>query len=170
MSLTTTLLIGAGVIAAATAAAYLLPAKVTVTRSATVAATPGDILALAASNTGYQAFNPYKEADPHLQITHFGPEAGVGSGFRFEGKDGKGTQTVAEVSDTHVTYDIDMGPMGKPRQTITVRAIDGGSEVTWRMDADMGANPVFRVVGLFMDGMMGKIFDKGLANLAKATA
>ena len=63
-----------------------------------------------------------------------------------------------------------MGPMGKPRQTITVRAIDGGSEVTWRMDADMGGNPVFRVFGLFMDGMMGKIFDKGLANLAKATA
>ncbi|MEL6643476.1 MAG: SRPBCC family protein [Pseudomonadota bacterium] len=170
MTLTTTLLIGAGVVAAATAATYLLPSKVTVERTATVAADPADVLALAASNTGYQAFNPYKEADPNLQITHFGPASGVGSGFRFDGKDGKGTQTVAEVSDSHVLYDIDMGPMGKPRQTITVRPTTEGTEVTWRMDADMGANPVFRVFGLFMDSMMGKIFDKGLANLAKAAA
>lgn len=170
MTLTTSLLIGVGVLAAATAATYLLPAKVTVERTATVAAQSADILALAASNTGYQAFNPYKAADPDLQISHYGPATGVGSGFRFEGKDGRGTQTVAEVSDTHVTYDIDLGSMGQPRQTITVRPIDGGSEVTWRLDADMGANPVFRVFGLFMDGMMGKTFDQGLANLARATA
>ncbi|MEM9473885.1 MAG: SRPBCC family protein [Pseudomonadota bacterium] len=170
MTLTTALLIGAGTLAAATASTYLLPANVSVERRATVAAAPEEVIALAASNTGYQAFNPYKSVDPNLQISFFGPESGIGSGFRFDGKDGKGTQTVAAVSKTEVTYDIDLGPMGQPRQTISVRAIEGGSEVTWRMDADMGGNPVFRVFGLFMDRMIGKTFDQGLANLAAATA
>jgi hypothetical protein len=38
------------------------------------------------------------------------------------------------------------------------------------MNADMGFNPIGRVMGLFMDGMQGPIFDTGLANLNKALA
>ncbi|MEM9343396.1 MAG: SRPBCC family protein [Pseudomonadota bacterium] len=170
MTLGTTLALTAGVAALAVAATYLLPSQVQVTRTSVIDAAPDGILALAASTEGYQAFNPYAATDPDLSITPFGPASGVGAGFAFDGKEGKGTQTVAEVSDTHVTYHIDLGAMGKPVQTITVRPVDGGTEVTWRMDADMGANPVFRVFGLFMDGMMGKTFDRGLANLAHAAA
>ncbi len=170
MTLGTTLTLGAGVIALAAAGTFLLPRDVKVARTAVIDAEPQAILALAASNTGFQAFNPYKSSDPNLKIEHFGPEAGVGSGFRFEGKEGKGTQTVAKITDDSVVYAIDLGPMGKPTQTIRVRPTEAGTEVTWSVDADMGLNPVFRVFGLFMDGMMGKTFDKGLANLADAAA
>ncbi len=170
MTLGTTLTIGAGAIALAAAATFLLPRDVSVARTALIDADPQAILDLAASNTGFQAFNPYKSADPDLKIEPFGPEAGVGSGFRFEGKDGTGTQTVAAVTDDSVVYAIDLGPMGQPTQTIRVRPTDEGTEVTWTVEADMGLNPVFRVFGLFMDGMMGKTFDQGLANLADATA
>ena len=89
---------------------------------------------------------------------------------RFEGKDGTGTQTVAEVGPDRVVYAIDLGPMGQPRQSLTARPVAGGTEVVWRMEAEMGANPVFRVFGLFMDRMMGKTFEQGLRNLADATA
>ena len=168
MTLTTVLASTAGVLALAAAGAMLLPRQVRVERSAVIAAAPADILALAASNAGYQRFNPYKTADTDLKIDLFGPDSGVGSGFAFDGKDGKGTQTVAEVGPAHVRYAIDLGRMGQPTQTIATAPEAGGTRVTWMMEADMGLNPVARVFGLFMDGMIGKTFDLGLANL-KAT-
>lgn len=155
---------------ALTAASFALPRHVSVERAATLAATPEAILALAASNTGFQTFNPYKTLDPALEIAMFGPETGVGSGFHFDGKGGTGSQTVADVTGQSITYAIDMGPMGQPTQWIHAQATADGTEVTWRVEADMGFNPVFRVMGLFMDGMMGPTFELGLENLGKAAA
>ncbi|WP_299375343.1 SRPBCC family protein [uncultured Tateyamaria sp.] len=164
-----TILAGIGGVAALTVAgSMLLPRHVHVERSATLQATPEAVLSLAASNTGYQSFNPYLTTDPALKISHFGPDAGVGSGFAFDGKEGKGTQVVAAVTGDTVRYAIDLGPMGKPTQAITVQPAADGVHVTWSMDADMGFNPAGRVMGLFMDGMIGKTFEQGLGNLAKA--
>ncbi|WP_299138263.1 SRPBCC family protein [uncultured Tateyamaria sp.] len=164
-----TILAGIGGVAAlTTAGSLLLPRHVHVERTATFQGTPEAVLSLAASNTGYQRFNPYLTVDPALQISHFGPDAGVGSGFAFDGKDGKGTQVVAAITDNSVRYDIDMGPMGKPTQAIVVKPAAEGVQVTWSMDADMGFNPVGRVMGLFMEGMIGKTFEQGLGNLAAA--
>lgn len=159
----------AGVLVVAAAATMLLPRHVHVERQATMDSKADDILTLAASNTGYQEFNPYHAADPDLQITHFGPATGVGSGFHFDGKDGKGSQTVANISPDSVSYAIDMGAMGQPKQTITVTPVGNGNLVTWSMDADMGMNPIARVIGRFMDGMMGKTLEAGLKNLESAT-
>ena len=158
----------AGVLVLAAAGSLLLPRHVHVERQATLPGEAEAVLALAASNTGYQRFIPYLTADPALKIDTFGPEAGVGSGFAFDGKDGKGTLVVAAVSDAAVRYDIDLGPMGKPVQTIAVQPAQGRVVVTWSMDMDVGYNPVGRVMGLFMDGMIGKTFEQGLGNLATA--
>ncbi len=35
---------------------------------------------------------------------------------------------------------------------------------------DLGINPVLRVMGLFMDGMIGPSFELGLANIADVAA
>ncbi|MEM8576577.1 MAG: SRPBCC family protein [Pseudomonadota bacterium] len=168
MAIANIALVAACAVGGLTAATYLLPRHVTVERSSKMRADPAQILAQAASFDGFDAINPYRTADPALKITPFGPPSGVGSGFAFEGKDGKGTQTVAAISDTAVTYAIDMGAMGQPVQTLRAVPASQGAEVTWTMQADMGFNPVFRVFGLFMDGMMGKTLDQGLANLAAA--
>lgn len=167
----TILQIGGGVLAVlalAAAGTLLLPRHVHVERSARVALPPADVLALASSTEGYQTFNPYRSTDPDLRIDPFGPAAGVGSGFRFEGREGKGTQTVAEVGATHVRYDIDLGAMGRPSQRLDVTPDGDGARVVWSMEADMGLNPVARVMGLFMDGLVGKSFERGLANLNAA--
>ncbi|MEL7214537.1 MAG: SRPBCC family protein [Pseudomonadota bacterium] len=158
----------AGAVAIAVAGTFLLPREVHVERTATIAAAPQAILELAASNTGYQAFNPYHDFDPELKIAPFGPASGVGSGFAFDSKDGAGTQTVAAVSAQQVTYALDLGPLGQPMQAIEALPVEGGTQVTWSMDADMGFNPLFRVMGLFMDDMMGATFEQGLSNLEEA--
>lgn len=153
-------------IAAVALIALLLPRKVVVTRQTDVAMRPEDIIARVASTSGFQTFNPYCTTDPDLKITPFGPTDGVGSGFRFEGKEGKGTQTVTDVTATRVTHLIDLGAMGTPVQTIEAKATDTGARVTWTVTSDMGYNPVFRIFGLFMDRMLGKTYELGLQNIA----
>ena len=170
MELMTILKIGGGVVAVAVTATFLLPRTVEVTRSAVLPVEPQQVLALATSTSGFQTFNPYRDSDPDLKITPFGPEAGIGAGLGIEGKGGKGTQTIEAITDTSVTYAIDMGAMGKPTQWITAKPTEGGTEVPWRVQSDMGLHPVFRVFGLFMDGMMGPVFEQGLANLEKTAA
>ncbi|MEO9823232.1 MAG: SRPBCC family protein [Paracoccaceae bacterium] len=154
------------IIAAIALIALLLPRKVVVSRHADVAMHPEEIMARVASTEGFQTFNPYCTTDPDLQITPFGPKEGVGSGFRFEGKEGKGTQTVTETTATRVTHLIDLGAMGTPVQTIEAKATDTGARVTWTVTSDMGYNPVFRIFGLFMDRMLGKTYELGLKNIA----
>ena len=157
-------------VAALAIAALALPRHVSIERSALIDAEPEAVIELAASNTGYQTFNPYKDLDPNLRVEMFGPATGVGSGFSFESKDGAGQQTVASVTADQVVFDLDLGPLGQPTQAISAVAIEGGAQVTWRMDMDLGMNPVFRVMGLFMDGMIGPNFELGLANIADAAA
>ena len=146
--------------------ALLLPRTVVVTRRAHVDASPKDVIARVASTEGFQTFNPYRTTDPALKITPFGPAEGVGSGFRFEGKEGKGTQTVTALTATSVTHLIDLGAMGKPVQRIEAKPAGAGAEVTWTVTSDMGFNPVFRIFGLFMDRMLGKTYELGLKNIA----
>jgi len=169
MTIWTILASGVGVIVLLGAGTLLLPKTVHVERHAKIAASPESVLELAASNHGYQKFNPYLTSDPELKIKPFGPDTGVGSGFHFDGKEGKGTQTVAKVTANSVQYDIDLGAMGKPVQEISAQSLPDGTQVTWTMDMDLGFNPIARVFGLFLDGMVGKTFEQGLDNLASAT-
>jgi hypothetical protein len=152
----------------ALAGAFLLPKKLHFSRTLTSQASAESIMALVGSNSGYQQFNPYRDTDPNLKIDLFGPVAGVGSGFAFEGKDGKGTQTVAALDATSVVYDIDLGFLGRPEQRIELVQQDAGVLMTWSMTMDFGYNPVFRIFGLFMESMMGPIVERGLTKLDQA--
>jgi hypothetical protein len=154
------------IVAAIALIALLLPRKVVVTRQTDVDMNPEDIIARVASTEGFQTFNPYCTTDPELKITPIGAAEGVGSGFHFEGKEGKGTQTVTAVTKTSVTHLIDLGATGKPVQTIEAAPTAKGSRVTWTVTSDMGFNPVFRIFGLFMDRMLGKTYELGLKNIA----
>ena len=161
----TILTIALATVAAIAILALLLPRKVVVTREADIDMRPEDVIARVASTEGFQSFNPYCTTDPALQITPFGPATGVGSGFRFEGKEGKGTQTVTALTAHSVTHLIDLGAMGKPVQVIEARPTANGAHVTWTVTSDMGLNPVFRIFGLFMDRMLGKTYELGLRNM-----
>jgi hypothetical protein len=171
MTLTTIALLVAGIIAVLLLVCYALPSATTVTRSAVINANADTIYPLIASSQGFQRFNPYCDADPELTIELFGPENGVGSGFAFNGKEGKGTQTIIEAEqNSQVTMQIDLGAMGKPIQTFRLEDQGDGTRVTWSTRADFGINPVGRVFGLFLDKMLGKTYERGLVNLANVVA
>ncbi len=171
MNIQSYLMIGAGIIGTLGLLAFTLPQKVHIEREAIIHAEPAKLYVLASSNKGFQEFNPYKDVDPDLKIELFGPEVGVGSGFSFKGKDGQGTQTISALEvNKAVTMQIDLGAKGKPIQTFNFHKIPSGTRVVWGLDADFGNNPIGRVIGLFMDKMMGETFERGLKNLSVAVA
>ncbi|WP_224816162.1 SRPBCC family protein [Hasllibacter sp. MH4015] len=170
MTLTTILAAGVATLAIATAATFLLPRHVTVERSALIDAAPDAVIALASTSEGFQRFNPYLTTDPELTIEPFGPAGGVGAGFRFDGRDGTGTQTISAVTPNVVTYAIDLGAMGQPVQHIRAEAEGDRTRVTWAVESDLGLNPIARVFGLFLDRMLGGTYETGLANIARVTA
>lgn len=89
----------------------------------------------------------------------------MGSGLRIEGREGRETQTVAAIAADAVRYEFDLGTMGRPVQTIRVASRESRVEFTWTMEADIGFNSVARVMGLFMDRMVGPILERCPANL-----
>ncbi len=171
MALQSYLFIGAGVIGSLSLLSFTLPQKIHIEREAVIQAGPTTLYELASSNSGFQKFNPYKSVDPNLKIEFFGPDVGIGSGFSFDGKDGKGTQTISALeSNKSVTMQIDLGAKGTPTQTFNFDKVATGTRVVWGLDADFGNNPIGRIIGLFMDKMMGETFERGLKNLSEAVA
>ena len=166
----TNILLFVGVLAViAICASYVLPASKTVSRRAVIKANAAEIYQLIVSTEGFQRFNPYSDTDQDLKISAFGPDSGVGAGFLFEGKEGKGSQTVIAVEpNRQVQMEIDLGPMGKPVQTFSLNEQQDSTEVIWSTRSEFGLNPVGRVFGLFLDKMLGKTYERGLKNLAQA--
>ena len=63
---------------------------------------------------------------------------------------------------------IDLGAMGQPVQTFTLIPAGNATKVVWSTEARFGMNPIGRVFGLFLDGQLGPIYERGLKKLEKA--
>lgn len=139
----------------------------TVTRTGHTDAAAETVLALVSSTEGFTRINPHLTADPKLEITPLGAAVGIGSGFAFRGKNGKGTQTVAQVSDTSIDYAIDMGSMGHSTQRIAATpSAAGGAEIEWTMVLDAGSNPLLRIFGMMASKVIGPTLETGIRNLS----
>jgi len=147
---------------------WLLSSKFSVVRSASIAAAPDKVYALVADPRGWKAWGVWSRRDPAMKITYSGPPSGAGAAWEWKSEsqgDGKMTFTAAEPG-RRVAYDLYFPDFGTTSQGDLVFAPDGaGTRVTWTMNGDMGRNPLFHWMALFVDGMVGKDFDAGLANL-----
>ncbi len=171
MPINTALMAGSAALLVLAATPFALPGNTHVERSAVIAAAPDEIFGMLSSNRGFQQFNPFKDTDPDLEIKLMGPERGIGSGFSFKGKEGSGTQTITALEKNRsVTMKIDLGAMGQPTQRFHLTPLQDGTRVVWGMDAEFGLNPIGRIFGLFMDGQLGPVYERGLKNLSRAVA
>jgi uncharacterized protein YndB with AHSA1/START domain len=172
MALTTVVAASAIALAAIATAPFALPGRAHVERTAVVPAPTAAVFDILSRSAGFDSINPFRTSDPDLIVTFAGPADGVGASFNWTGKSGSGSQTIVEaVPGERVVMQLDLGAMGKPRQTFTLRRSNGGgTEVTWALDADLGANPVHRVFGVFMDKMLGPQYELGLRKLSSVAA
>jgi uncharacterized protein YndB with AHSA1/START domain len=148
---------------------YMLSPTFKVTRSITVAAPADKVYALLVDPRRWKEWSVWNQRDPSMQITYSGPDSGSGAAWAWKSKtegDGRMTFTAAEPGK-RLGYDLYFPDFGTTSggELLLAPAAGGGTQVSWVMNGNMGSNPLFRWMALFADGMVGKDFDAGLANL-----
>lgn len=147
---------------------YLLSPKFTVSRSITVNAPADKVYGLVASPRQWKQWSVWTQRDPAMQIEYAGPESGAGAKWTWRSKsegDGSMTFTAAEPARM-ISYSLYFPDFGTTSTGDINFVPDGNAtKVTWTMNGDMGSNPLFRWMALGADGMVGKDFEAGLANL-----
>jgi uncharacterized protein YndB with AHSA1/START domain len=146
----------------------LLSPKFSVSRTQTVKASPEKVYALVASPRAWKQWSVWNRRDPAMAITYSGPESGAGAVWAWKSAsegDGRMSFTAAEPPG-RIAYDLYFPDFGTTSTgELRMKPAEGGTEVTWTMNGDMGKNPLFHWFALFADGMVGKDFEAGLANL-----
>jgi uncharacterized protein YndB with AHSA1/START domain len=145
----------------------------TVERDTTIAAAPATVYPLLADFHGWQRWSPWEGLDPALQRTYSGPESGPGAVYAWSGntKAGQGRMEITgAVPNDRVDVDLAFDRPFKSRSAVrfTLRPDGAGTHVTWSMT---GPRPLaMRLLGfvLSMDKLLGKDFEKGLAQLKAA--
>lgn len=141
-----------------------------VERKTTIAASPEKIHALIDDLHRWQSWSPWEGVDPELKRTYTGPESGVGAAYAWTGnrKAGAGSMTITDSKPGQIVV-LDL-VFTKPfkAENLTTFTIDpgpDGAEVTWAMTGRN--NVLFTLIGKIfpMDKIVGKDFEKGLAQL-----
>ena len=147
----------------------VLPGHYRVERSTVIAATPDAIFPQINAPKNWNNWSAWNPASyPDMQQTFTGPESGVGATSTWDGKStGQGTYTITQSDPARgIAYDLAMehGSFRSKGEFAFTPGPDG-TRVVWSDEGDLSRNPMHRIVGLFLDKMLGPDFEKGLANL-----
>jgi hypothetical protein len=163
--------IAAAVLAVAVTATLALPKQIHIERSALVSAPPDVVYAALTSPASFHQFNPFRDVYADLKGTVSGPAHGLGATYAWESTGGNGSQTIVSLQpNAEVKMQLELGFRGRPIQTFRIAADGAGSMVSWVQDADLGYNPIARVVGLSLDGKLGPVYEQGLKKLSQWAA
>jgi hypothetical protein len=148
------------------------PDSFSVERRIVIQAPAAKIQPLIADFHRWADWSPWEKLDPAMQRTFGGPAAGVGATYAWKGnKDvGSGSMEVKAEAPEKVRIKLDfIEPFeGHNTTDFMLAPKDGGTEVRWVM---FGPAPfVTKLMGVFvsMDSMIGKDFEKGLAQMKVA--
>lgn len=146
------------------------PGEFRITRSATIAAQPSVVFDQVNDFHNWDAWSPWAKLDPNARNTFDGPTAGLGAGFAWDGnnKVGAGRMTIIESRPSHlIRIKLEFLRPFKSTNTAEYTFEPQGNQtlVTWSMFGNN--NFMGKAFSLFcdMDKMIGKDFEKGLANM-----
>lgn len=168
------LLLGlAGLVVIVVALGFVLPDKSHVERSVVINAPQEKVFALVADLNESSKWAPWGEYDPAMESVITG--TGVGQKQSWTSKKvGNGSQEIAALSPpSRVDYKLDFDGNGVGTAAMVLDPAAEGVRVTWSFDTNMRKGvpvymqPFSTYMGFFMDGMLGKDYEKGLANLKR---
>ena len=149
------------------------PDSFRVQRSTSIKAPPEKISAALADFQAWKAWSPWEKKDPAMKRTFSGEPKAKGAKYAWEGNSevGAGSMTITEAQPSRVALDLDfVKPFeGHNKVVFTLAPKGDATEVIWDMQ---GPSPyITKVIQVFcdMDGMIGKEFEKGLADLKTLT-
>lgn len=146
-----------------------LPSKYEVKREGTLKAPSDTVFMWVADLKNWKAWSPWHQADPDMKITYSPLTIGPGSFMQWTSeKQGNGKLTFKSMlPPNEAMYELDMGD-GMVSTGKFVLIPEGlNTKLVWSMNGDVGMNPMFKYVVLFMDKFVGPDFDKGIENLQK---
>lgn len=149
--------------------AFLLPQQTNVSRTVLMNAAPEVIFPYVANLQATQTWSPWLERDPDVQVSFNDVPEGVGAAMRWQSDHpqvGSGNMIVIEAQNARrLVTALDFGDMGTATAYYDLVPVGDGTSVTWGFTTDNGNNPMFRWMGLMMDGWVGSDYEKGLNNL-----
>jgi uncharacterized protein YndB with AHSA1/START domain len=150
--------------------AALRPADFRIVRSGSIQAPPAAVFGRVNDLRQFQDWSPWAKLDPTMKLTFSGPAAGVGCASAWEGnnKVGAGRMTITESRPAElVGMRLEFLRPFKATNTteFTFRPDGSRTVVEWSMTGRH--NFVSKIFCLFMnmDRMVGRDFEKGLAQL-----
>ena len=166
------LIVFASLIALVLVLAATKPSSFRVERSATISAPREQIFALLEDFHAWPSWSPWEALDPNMQRTYSGAERGAGAQYAWLGnkKVGQGTMAILGATPpTELTIKLDfLKPFEAHNTTVFTLSPEGNAtRVTWAMH---GPNLFMgKVMSVFisMDKMIGRDFEKGLANMKR---
>ncbi len=143
-----------------------------IVRRAHVAADPARVHDLINDFKKWQSWSPWEGLDPAMQRDYSGSEAGVGSHYAWSGnrKAGRGSMQITDSNPQEVGIDLHFDKPFKADNKITFELTpsNGGTDVAWTMRGEQtGMGALFGRL-FSMDKLVGKDFEKGLAQLKTA--
>lgn len=154
--------------------AALKPGVFRVVRSTTINAPPARVFEFINDFRRWTAWSPWESLDPDLKRTYGGSASGAGATYAWEGNSKVGQGRMEIVESAHPSKISLKLEFIKPFKALNTTDFyfepDGdGTKLTWDMQGPNQCMGRIMQVFMDMDGMIGKDFEKGLANL-KAVA
>ncbi|HEY4201508.1 MAG TPA: SRPBCC family protein [Devosiaceae bacterium] len=142
-------------------------------RSTTIEAPPDKVFSLIDNFHNWTQWSPWENVDPNLQRSYDGPDNGKGAIYAYEGnsKVGAGRMEIVESNPSSkvlATLDFIKPMQAHNFAEFTLRPSGSGTNVTWAMYGPMPYMHRLMTTFLSMDKMIGKDFERGLANLKAA--
>ncbi len=169
----TALIIIAIVIVAFLLLANSRPGTFSMSRSATLNASPAKVFAQINDFKNWANWSPWDKMDPSMQRNYTGPTTGKGAKYAWLGnkKVGEGSMEITHsVPSSTVQLDLHFLKPFKADNVTEFTLVPQGASTTikWEMRGDL--NLMMKAMHMFMnmDKIVGKDFENGLANL-KAT-
>lgn len=150
---------------------FFMPQTYRVERAVVIQAKPEAVFPLLADLKQWPKWGVWHERDPAMTMAYSPVTTGVGAFSDWKSKtEGNGKATVtAVVPGQSVTYTLEMPDEGMLGVGVLAMspAETGAVRVTTAMSGDLGMNPIARLMGPFLDKMIGPDFEAGLAKMKR---
>jgi hypothetical protein len=144
------------------------PGTFRVQRATSMRAQPATIAALITDFRQWAAWSPYEQLDPAMRKTYGGTASGVGASYEWQGKKaGAGRMEILAATLTKIVIKLDFSRPMPAHNTaeFLLDARDGTTDVTWAMYGRSSLPAKAMSLFISMDQLVGKDFERGLANL-----
>ncbi len=146
----------------------VLPTSTHVERSIEIDAPQNHVFYLVSFHKQFNRWSPWAELDNNMRVGYSGPPAGLGATMTWQGNQsvGSGTSITVEFEpNQRLVNTLDFGEMGKGAATYELERISsGGTRITWSFDSKNNG-VIERYFGLFLDDILGPVYEKGLQSL-----